>query len=120
MVSYDDFKKLDMRIGTIVSAERVPDTDKLMKLAVDLGEGEARQIIAGIAEYASPEDLVGKQCPFVANLEPRTIRGEESRGMLLAIGVRPGNEGEHTEGETVPTLMLLHPAGPVPPGSMLR
>lgn len=120
MVSYDDFKKLDIRIGTIVSAERVPDTDKLMKLAVDLGEGEPRHIIAGIAEYAAPEELVGKQCPFVANLEPRTIRGHESNGMLLAIGVRATSEGEPHIPENTPSLMLLHPARPVPPGSMLR
>ena len=120
MFSYDDFKKLDMRIGTIISAERVPDTDKLLKLAVDLGEGEPRQIVAGIAEYAAPEDLVGKQCPFVANLEPRMIRGLESRGMLLAVGVFSENEGEQAHEKAIPALMLLHPAHPVPPGSTLR
>lgn len=120
MVSYDDFKKLDMRIGTILSAERIPDTDKLMKLKVDMGEDEPRQIIAGIAEYVAPEELVGKQCPFVANLEPRRIRGEESKGMLLAIGVRPEHTDEQAQDKTTPALMLLHPAREVPPGSTLR
>lgn len=109
-----------MRIGTIVSAERIPDTDKLMKLSVDLGEGASRQIIAGIAEYAAPEDVVGKQCPFVVNLEPRTIKGYESQGMLLAIGIRPGGEGERQPVKNTPALTLLHPSRSVPPGSTVR
>lgn len=120
MVSYDDFIKLDIRIGTIVFAERIPDTDKLMRLSVDLGEGAPRQIIAGIAEYAAPEDLIGRQCPFIVNLKPRVIRGYESNGMVLAVGVRPQSGGESPVPERAPSLMLLHPSRPVPPGSTVR
>ena len=82
----DDFKKLDIRIGEIKKVERVPDTDKLLRLEVDLGEEKYRHIISGIAEYFEDiESLVGKRCPFVANLEPKTIRGYESNGMILAV-----------------------------------
>ncbi len=86
-ITYDDFAKLDIRIGTIVSVEVVPDADKLLKLMVDLGEEEPRQIISGIRTYfEDPQVLVGKQCPFLVNLEPRTIRGLSSQGMILAVG----------------------------------
>lgn len=95
MINYDDFAKLDIRIGTILSVEVVEDADKLLKLMVDVGEtktneaGETevapRQIVSGIREYfADPGELVGKQCPFLINLEPRVIRGLESQGMILA------------------------------------
>jgi methionyl-tRNA synthetase len=84
-IAYDDFGKLDLRVGKILSAERVPKADKLLKLSVDLGEPEPRTIAAGIAEaYADPQTLVGKNVVVVANLAPRTIRGITSRGMLLA------------------------------------
>lgn len=84
-VSYDDFAKLDIRIGEIKTVEVVEGADKLLKLSVDLGEEAPRQIVSGIREYfADPEALVGKRCPFVANLAPRTIRGIESQGMILA------------------------------------
>ncbi len=86
-ITYDDFAKLDLRIGTIVAAELVPDTDKLIKCIVDLGEDELRTIVSGLAEHINPEELVGKQCPYVANLAPRTIRGIKSDGMILAIGL---------------------------------
>lgn len=82
----DDFKRLDIRIGEIKKVERVPDTDKLLRLEVDLGEEKDRQIISGIAEYFEDiESLVGKKCPFIVNLEPKTIRGYESNGMILAV-----------------------------------
>lgn len=82
----DDFKKLDIRIGEIKKVERVPDTDKLLRLEVDLGEEKDRQIISGIAEYFEDiESLVDKRCPFIVNLEPKTIRGYESNGMILAV-----------------------------------
>ena len=92
MISFEDFKKVDIRAGEILSAERVPDTDKLIKLSVDLGEESPRQIVSGIAEYF-PEvgELVGLQCMFVANLEPRDIRGIESQGMILAINTQEGD-----------------------------
>ncbi len=84
-ISYDDFEKLDIRIGTVLSAEKVPETDKLLKLMIDLGEESPRQIISGIAAYfPDPGVLVGLSLPVLANLEPRIIRGVESQGMILA------------------------------------
>ncbi|MDP2593468.1 MAG: hypothetical protein Q8P52_02350 [bacterium] len=86
MISFDDFKKLEIKIGEIKSAEKVPDTDKLLRLSVDMGEESPRQIISGIAEYfPDTKELVGKKCAFAANLEPKTIKGIESGGMILAV-----------------------------------
>lgn len=85
MITYDDFTKVEITIGTIKAAEVVEDADKLLKLTVDVGEEEPRQIISGIREYFEDLNwLVGKQCPFITNLETRTIRGLESQGMILA------------------------------------
>lgn len=90
-ISYDDFAKLDIVLGTIRSVEIVAGADRLLKLSVDMGEDEPRQIVSGIREYvADPNDLVGMQCPFVRNLEPRTIRGLESQGMILAASSEDG------------------------------
>jgi methionyl-tRNA synthetase len=84
-ISYTDFAKLDIRIGTIKAVEIVPETDKLLKLTVDVGEEAPRQIVSGIRTYfTDPQTLVGVQCPFLINLEPRTIRGLTSQGMILA------------------------------------
>lgn len=86
MISFEEFKKVDIRVGGILSAERVPDTDKLIKLSIDLGEENPRQMVSGIAEYfPEAQDLIGIQCMVVANLEPRKIKGIESQGMILAI-----------------------------------
>ncbi|MEX0652470.1 MAG: hypothetical protein WD509_02955 [Candidatus Paceibacterota bacterium] len=90
MITFDEFKKVEIRIGEIISAERVPDTDKLVRLGVDFDEEEHRQIISGIAEYAEASTLVGRKFPFVTNLEPRTIRGLESNGMILAVTSEKG------------------------------
>ena len=87
LITYDDFQKLDLRSARILSATRVPKADKLLKIEVDLGE-ERRQVVAGIAEAYQPEELVGRQVIFVANLQPATIRGIESQGMILAAGDR--------------------------------
>ena len=81
-VPFDVFEKLDLRIGTVLTCERVPKTDKLLRFTIDDGLG-SRTIISGLAQYYDPESLVGTQVVFVANLEPRTMRGIESRGMLL-------------------------------------
>jgi len=87
MISYDDFKKVEVKVGEILSAEKVPETDKLLKLMVNLGEEAPRQIVSGISAYfPDPQTLVGIKCFFVANLEPRTIKGLESNGMLFAAG----------------------------------
>lgn len=91
MISIDDFKKVEMKIGKIESVERVPDTDKLLKLSVDFGEERARQVISGIALYFDdPQTLVGRSCPFVTNLEPRTIRGLVSEAMIVATHTSDG------------------------------
>jgi methionyl-tRNA synthetase len=91
MITIDDFTKVEMHIGKILSAERVPETDKLLKLEVDFGEAAPRQVISGIAEYfEDPGELVGVSCPFVTNLEPRTIRGLESQAMIVAAHTSDG------------------------------
>ena len=81
-VSYDDFSKMDIRVGTILEAERVPKTDKLLKLTIDTGI-DKRTVVSGIAGYFTPEQAVGKKVSMLVNLEPRKIRGIESHGMIL-------------------------------------
>lgn len=84
-ISIDDFKKVDIRVGKILAVEEVPETDKLLKLTVDFGEAEPRQIISGIKHKVSDiQTLLGKKTFFVTNLEPRTIKGFTSNGMLFA------------------------------------
>jgi methionyl-tRNA synthetase len=82
-ISMDDFKKVELRLALVVSAERVPKSDKLLKIQVEIGS-ERRQIVAGIAQHYKPEDLVGKRIAVVANLQPAKLMGQESNGMLLA------------------------------------
>jgi len=106
MVTADDFKKFDMRIGKILSAEKIQGTDKLMKLEIDLGT-EKRQIVAGIADVHEAGSLIGKEVPVLSNLQQRKIRGVESQGMILAAD-NGGNP------------VLLHPEREVPPGSTIR
>lgn len=81
-ITYDDFSKLDLRVGTILTAEKVEKADKLLKLSIDLGY-ETRTVVSGIAEFFKPEEIIGQQVSLVANLAPRKIRGIESRGMIL-------------------------------------
>lgn len=107
-ISYDDFAKLDIRIGTIAAVEVVENADKLLKLTVDLGEKSPRQIVSGIREsFEDPQYLVGKQCPFVANLAPRTIRGLESQGMIMAANAEE-------------VFALLNPHVVLPPGTKVN
>lgn len=107
VVSYGDFIKLTIRVGTITVAEMVPDTDTLLRLEVDFGD-ETRQIISGIRAFvASPEELLGTQAPFITNLAPRTIRGLESQGMILAVGEND-------------VFAFLRPDRPVPPGTTVH
>ncbi len=89
-ISIDDFAKIDLRVATILSAERVPKTDKLMKLSVKIG-AEERTIVSGIAQYYTEEQLVGRNVIVIANLKPAKLRGIESRGMLLAASDGEGN-----------------------------
>ena len=91
MITFDDFQKLDIRIGTIRTAERVPETDKLVKLAVDIGEETPRTLVAGIAAHIGDlATLIGIQIPLLANLEPRILKGTESQGMILAASDEEG------------------------------
>ncbi len=106
MISFDEFKRLELRIGEIKEVEKVPNTDKLLRLTIDVG-GETRQIVAGMAEYFEPAALIGRQVPLLMNLEPKKFRGIESHGMILAVDV---------EGRPV----LLQPEKKVPPGSIIR
>jgi len=107
MITFEDFKKLEIRIGKILEAERVENSNKLLKLKVDFGS-EQRQILAGIAKFYEPESLVGKECPFAFNLEPKMLGELESQGMILC----PSN----ADGQPV----LLHPDKEVPPGSIIK
>ncbi|GAB6057896.1 methionine--tRNA ligase [Desulfonatronum parangueonense] len=104
LLEFADFQRLDLRVGTVLSAEPVKGADKLLHLHVDLAEPEARSIVAGIAEYWKPDDLVGRQVVVVANLKPRKLRGALSQGMVLAVHAPEG-------------LRLLAPSDQVPPGS---
>jgi methionyl-tRNA synthetase len=106
-VSFEDFTKIDMRTATVLEAEKVPNTDKLLKLTIDTGI-DIRTIVAGIAEYFDPQDMVGKQISVVANLEPRKIKGIESKGMILM--------AEDTEGK----LVLVSPLENVGNGSVIK
>lgn len=123
MISYDEFKKVEIRAGKILSAEKIPDTDKLLKLSVDFGEKsfgsvespeldgvpKPRQIVSGISiHFPDPSVLVGKTCMFVTNLEPRVIKGHESNGMLFALSTDSGG------------FSLLEPNDSIPPGTAAK
>lgn len=84
MISFDDFKKVEIRVGTIVDAVPVEGSEKLLKLTVDLGEEAPRTVVSGIAQHVSLENFIGAQKLFVTNLEPRAIMGIESQAMILA------------------------------------
>ena len=88
-ITIDDFAKVDLRVGQVLSAERIPKADKLLLLQVDVGEAAPRQILAGIAQFYEPEALVGQQLVIVANLAPRKLRGYESQGMVVAASAGP-------------------------------
>lgn len=88
-ITIEDFARVDLRAGTVVFAEKVAGADKLLRLLVDIGEAEPRQVVAGIAPYYRPEELLGRKVILVANLQPRKVRGIESRGMVLAAVVGP-------------------------------
>lgn len=107
-IAYEDFAKVDLRVGRVLSAEPIPKADKLLKLVVDLGT-EQRQILAGLAQHFSPEALVGQNVLVVANLAPRKMRGLESQGMILAASAPDG-----------PPLALATVLGDVPLGSIIK
>jgi methionine--tRNA ligase beta chain len=107
MITYEDFSKIELRVATVMAAERVQGSEKLLKLQLDLGEFDQRQVVAGVGKVYTPEQLVGTQIVIVANLAPRALMGIESNGMLLAAG---GQDG----------ASLLRPERPVPPGSKIN
>lgn len=112
-INYEDFKKVEIRAGKILSAEKIPETDKLLRLSVDFaekddaGNSKPRQIVSGISmHFPEPGILVGKTCMFVTNLEPRTIKGFESNGMLFAVSNSLGG------------FSILEPNETITPGSL--
>ncbi len=107
-VAFDDFAKLDLRVGRIIAAEKVEKADKLLKLTIDLGEATPRTVISGIAQHFAPEQVVDEQVVLVANLEPRKMRGVDSQGMVLM--------AEDASGK----LVFVRPAEAMPPGSGVR
>jgi methionine--tRNA ligase beta chain len=106
MISFEEFKKLDLRVAKVIRAEKIEGSKNLLKLEIDLGS-EKRQIVAGISQFYQPEDLIGKEIVVVANLEPKKLMGIESQGMLLAA---------EKDGEPV----ILIPEKEVPPGAKIR
>ncbi len=120
-VTYDEFKKMDIRVGTIREVEPVPETDKLLRCQVDFdekdeeGNAKLRQIISGIHEfYPDYEKLVGKQVLYIVNLEPRMIKGFESQGMLMALDGLPAQAGKDGG------IVFLTPEVEVNSGSKVR
>ncbi|MEK7519957.1 MAG: methionine--tRNA ligase subunit beta [Patescibacteria group bacterium] len=107
MITFEDFKKIELRVAKVLTAEKVEGSEKLVRLEVDCGEESKRQIVAGIGAQYTPEELVGKEIVIVANLAPRTLMGLESQGMLLA-----------ASGDAGPVLLV--PENPVGPGAEVR
>ena len=107
-VPFDDFLKMDIRVGTILECARVPKADKLLQFRIDDGTGEPRTIVSGIAQYYQPEQLTGKQVCFIANFAPRKLKGVTSQGMILS--------AQNADG----SLTVIGPTGPVTPGAQVK
>lgn len=116
-ITFEDFAKVDLRVARVLACEPHPNADKLFKLQLDDGSGTPRQICAGIRANYAPDQLVGKLIIIVANLAPRMLRGEESRGMLLAASDVPKEAAEAAGG--IRNVVILSPLGEVPPGSIV-
>jgi methionyl-tRNA synthetase len=108
LISIDEFAKVEMRVGLVLAAERVKGADKLLQMKIDIGEAEPRNIVAGIAEAYTPEEMLGRKVVIVANLQPRKLRGLVSNGMILAASPEGGKP------------VLVSVAGDVAPGAKLR
>jgi methionyl-tRNA synthetase len=106
MIQYDDFVKLDIRVATIVAAKKVKKTDRLLFITLDIGS-ETKEVVSGIAEHFAPEDIIGKQVTYLANLAPRTLKGIESNGMILM--------AENVDG----SLRFVSPDEQTKPGSII-
>jgi methionine--tRNA ligase beta chain len=107
MITIDDFRRLELRVATITAAAPHPNADRLIVLTIDVG-GEVRQLVAGIRAHYTAEELIGKQIVVVANLQPATLRGVESQGMLLAASDSEGR------------LAIVGPERPVSPGAQVK
>ena len=114
-ITIDDFAKVELRVAKVLVAERIPKADKLLRLEVDLGH-ERRQILSGIAEWYTPEDLLGRRIVVITNLAPRKMRGLESHGMLLAASAPPDAEGKSGK----PSLATFPDTDDLPLGSRLK
>jgi methionyl-tRNA synthetase len=114
MIAFEDFAKVDLRVAKVLSCEPHPSADRLWKLSLDDGSGTPRQICAGVRQYYTPEQLVGRSIIIVANLAPRVIRGEESRGMLLAASDAPKDATD-----TQRNVVILGPISDIAPGSIV-
>lgn len=113
MITFDDFKKVEIKMGRVLSCEKIEGADKLLRLQVNFGEFQ-RQIISGIAESYMPEELMGKTLPFVVNLEYRKFKGQESQGMLVAT---TSTSNVAAAGRGSNNVVLLEPKGEVEPGA---
>lgn len=107
MINFEDFSKVELKIGIVIEAEEVEGSEKLLKLKVDLGEESVRQILAGIKQHYSPDDIKGKQIVVVANLEPRKLMGLTSEGMMLVADADEGMVFLTSEKE-VPVGTVIH------------
>ena len=107
MITFEEFKKLDLRVAKIIRAERIPKTDKLLKVEVETNEG-TRTVVAGMAEFYTAAEMIGKYVILLANLQPVRLRGVESNGMLLA-----------TTDKATGNVVLLTTETPVQPGSRI-
>ncbi|MCW5764371.1 MAG: methionine--tRNA ligase subunit beta [Phycisphaeraceae bacterium] len=118
IVTFEEFAKLDLRVARVVQAENHPKADRLLKLQLDDGSGVPRQICAGIKDNYKPEDLVGRLIIIVANLAPRMIRGEESRGMLLAASDVP-KDAAAADPSVQRKVIILRPDAEIAPGAIV-
>lgn len=117
-ITYDDFAKVEIKAGKILSAEKIPNTDKLLKLSVDFAEAAPRQIVSGISMYfPDPAVLVGRTAMFVTNLESRAIKGFESNGMLFALSTNPAADAP---AGSIGAFSLLEPGKDIPPGTRAK
>ena len=116
LITFDEFAKVDLRVATIIKIEPHPSADRLFKIQLDDGSGTPRQICAGVRQNYAPEQLLGKQIVIVANLAPRVIRGEESRGMLLAASNAPKDPANANAERKV---VVLTPMSEIEPGSIV-
>jgi methionyl-tRNA synthetase len=121
LLGIEEFQRWDLRVARVIAAELHPRADRLLKLRVDMG-GEERPLVAGIAAHYRPEDLVGRLIVVVANLKPARLRGEESRGMLLAASSGDTSSGSAASGSAASgcIVSLLRPDTDLPPGARVR